>query len=87
MSRLYDDGPYSVTTPDCLDRLGLTLGDLERFGGLELERASELAQQLGLEIFEAVVDGEPRFRILSLQCNWLSVEVRGGTVKRVLGLG
>jgi hypothetical protein len=78
---------YSATTPECLERLGLTLGDLEPFAGLEMERGNELAQQLGLKIFEAVVDGEPRFRILSVQCNWLSVEVRSGTIVRVLGLG
>lgn len=78
---------YLQTTQECLQRLGLSHTDLERFVGLELAEARARAQTLGLTLFESVVDGEPRFRMMVIHCEWLSVVVENGTVTRVLGLG
>jgi hypothetical protein len=78
---------YSRTTSQCLSRLGLRPADLEQFVGLELSEAEPLARSLGLTIFEAVVDGQPRHRVWVLMCTWLSVEARHGRIQRVVGLG
>jgi len=79
--------PYSIPTEECLKRKGLSSHDLDEFVGMDLAAAHASAARKGLTLFEAMVDGEPRFRIMILNCNWITVEVRNGKIERVHGLG
>jgi hypothetical protein len=67
--------------------MGLTEDDLDRFVGLQVGEARRLASERDLSLFEAVVDGERRIRMMAIACEFLSVVVENGTVVRVLGLG
>ncbi len=55
-----------VPTNGCLESLGLSRRDLRNFVGLEVGKAEALAQNKGLMVFEAVIDGQPRDRIMIL---------------------
>lgn len=79
--------PYSIPTDDCLKRTGLSYDDLDEFVGMDLAAAHASAARKGLTLFETMVDGEPWFRIMILNCNWVTVEVRNGKIERVHGLG
>lgn len=54
---------------------------------MDLVAAHASAARKGLTLFETMVDGEPWFRIMILNCNWVTVEVRNGKIERVHGLG